>query len=107
MFAVASLLISITAFQVAAIRHKPGCDTDHSPKLTTEILAEFTVDDFKSDLVGDAMESDIGVAVFSAATSEALFGQFITGVVIDFDKCGINLPHIHPRATEIAMVLEG
>jgi hypothetical protein len=53
------------------------------------------------------MESDIGVAVFSAGTSEALFGQFISGVVVNFDKCGINLPHIHPRATEIAMVLEG
>ncbi len=27
-------------------------------------------------------------------------------MVINFDKCTINLPHVHPRATEMAMVLE-
>lgn len=53
------------------------------------------------------MDSENGVAAFNAGTSKALFDTFISGVVIDFDKCGINLPHIHPRATEIAMVLEG
>jgi quercetin dioxygenase-like cupin family protein len=70
-------------------------------------LADFGPEDYVFDLFDAADNSASGVAAFNAGTSKALFGTFISGVVINFDKCAINLPHVHPRATEIALVLEG
>ena len=32
----------------------------------------------------------------------ALEGQGISMVVVNLDPCGINLPHVHPRATEVS-----
>lgn len=56
---------------------------------------------------GGADASENGVYKINSGSDPALLGTFISAFVINFEKCGINLPHIHPRATEIGMVLEG
>ena len=47
------------------------------------------------------------MAAFTAGVSPALFDTFIASVLVDFNPCDINVPHIHPRATEVALVLDG
>eukprot|EP00752_Nemacystus_decipiens_P018324 g16440.t1 len=37
----------------------------------------------------------------------ALEGQGISMALVNLDACTINLPHIHPRATEMLYVIEG
>lgn len=85
------------------------CKNSDYPKyqLAIDRFNQFEAKDYIFDLEQGAGDSDNGVAAFTAGTSEALFGTFIAGVQINFEKCGINLPHTHPRATEIARVLDG
>ena len=47
------------------------------------------------------------MVAFNAAASPALFDTFISAVLVELNPCDINLPHTHPRATEVAMVLAG
>lgn len=99
--------VPLLAMAMAYLANAESECSSSSCMLTTERLAKFEAKDYIFDLKGAAMESESGSASFNAGTSSALFDTFISGVVIDFKKCGINLPHIHPRATEIAMVLKG
>jgi len=43
----------------------------------------------------------------TAANFAALIGHDIAMTVGFIEPCGINLPHIHPRATEINFIVEG
>jgi len=43
----------------------------------------------------------------NAATFPALIGQGLSMVIGLINPCGINLPHIHPRASELWYVIEG
>lgn len=106
-FVSAVVMTTLAQQAKAGYDHKDKEGSYPSLQLTTERLAKFEASDYTFDLQNAAKESDNGVAAFNAGFSEALFDTFISGVVINFEKCGINLPHIHPRATEIAMVLEG
>jgi len=37
----------------------------------------------------------------------SLAGEGVAMVIFHIDPCGINLPHVHPRATELFFVVEG
>ena len=76
-------------------------------QLENERRSQFETEDYVFDLEQALEQNDGQVAAFTAGASDALFGTFIAGVTVDFNPCDINLPHIHPRASEIALVLDG
>ncbi|CAM9829259.1 unnamed protein product, partial [Choristocarpus tenellus] len=63
----------------------------------------FEAKDFAFDLAGAPATVQPGAGSIRAVTVAnlpSLFGQGLAYALIDLEPCGINLPHIHPRATE-------
>ena len=85
---------------------QPVCNEDVF-QLENERRSEFVTEDYVFDIARALDQSDGQSVSFNAGVSPALFGTFISSVLIDFKPCYINLPHTHPRATEISLVLEG
>jgi oxalate decarboxylase/phosphoglucose isomerase-like protein (cupin superfamily) len=71
---------------------------------------KFQNSDFVFDLAG-SKPNVVGLAGTGrrASISElpSLSGIGISSVLFHIEACGINLPHIHPRATELFYVVEG
>ncbi|KAJ4970974.1 hypothetical protein NE237_004073 [Protea cynaroides] len=56
---------------------------------------------------GDFKESGFSAMSINSKAFPGLNTLGMSFVRADFDLGGINVPHFHPRATEVAMVLEG
>jgi len=80
---------------------------------TTELMRQQLLK--PSDYVFDFLHSKTGVTsgdggetvAATAANFPALIGHGVAMTVGLIGPCGINLPHIHPRATEINIIIEG
>ncbi|KAJ7023157.1 spherulin-1B precursor [Mycena alexandri] len=74
--------------------------------LTGEALRELTVFDFnnQSPAPGAKGGSILLATVDNFPILEALG---ISGAVSIFEPCGLNIPHLHPRASELLTVVEG
>ncbi|CAM9718574.1 unnamed protein product, partial [Phaeothamnion confervicola] len=64
--------------------------------------------DFVFDLAGSAGVTGEGgtLQTANAASFPALTGEGIAMVRIVLEPCGINIPHVHPRATELQIVID-
>jgi len=75
-----------------------------------QMRSKFNATDFKFNLAGSA-PNVVGLAGTGrrASVSElpSLKGVGISSVLFHIEPCGINLPHVHPRATELFYVVEG
>ncbi|KAJ7775355.1 spherulin-1B precursor [Mycena metata] len=74
--------------------------------LTGEALRELTVFDFnnQSPAPGAKGGSILLATIDNFPILEALG---ISGAVSIFEPCGLNIPHLHPRASELLTVIEG
>ncbi|CAM9517181.1 unnamed protein product [Phaeothamnion confervicola] len=65
-------------------------------------------DDFVFDLAGSAgVTGESGtLQTANAASFPALTGEGIAMARIVLEPCGINIPHVHPRATELQIVID-
>jgi oxalate decarboxylase/phosphoglucose isomerase-like protein (cupin superfamily) len=107
--------VNQTDFPVAKPKEQVP-DTEELVKLQTQVTE---LDRLKllqpDDFVFDFLHSVSGVSKGAggntvAATSKnfpALIGHDIAMTVGFIEPCGINLPHIHPRATEINFIVSG
>ncbi|CAM9823047.1 unnamed protein product [Ectocarpus sp. 4 AP-2014] len=70
----------------------------------------FNPEDFVFTLGGPESDAPVDGFQIRAATLgqiPALDGQGIAMALVNLDACTINLPHIHPRATEMLYVING
>ncbi|OVA06002.1 Germin [Macleaya cordata] len=91
---------------------KPGLNrssthfTDHPCKNSSEVTAnDFIFSGIKS--AGNFTETGISATSVTPTIFPGLNTLGLSFVRADLDVGGINAPHFHPRATEIALVLEG
>eukprot|EP00921_Rhytidocystis_pertsovi_P013518 GHVQ01021879.1.p1 GENE.GHVQ01021879.1~~GHVQ01021879.1.p1 ORF type:complete len:283 (+),score=45.51 GHVQ01021879.1:648-1496(+) len=71
---------------------------------------QFVAADFVFDLFGKAPDSNgMGGTIRAVNVNDlpSLKGQGVSYTLFRLEPCGINLPHIHPRATEIIALTEG
>ena len=64
----------------------------------------FNPEDFTFSLGGpepDAPGNGVQLRAVNLNQLPALEGQGISMALVNLDPCGINLPHVHPRATEV------
>lgn len=72
--------------------------------------SEFDEEDFVFDLAGaEPSSSGLGGEIRPLGVAElpSLAKQGVSYSLFNIDPCGINLPHVHPRATEILYVIKG
>ncbi|CAN0308541.1 unnamed protein product, partial [Ectocarpus sp. 8 AP-2014] len=70
----------------------------------------FNPEDFVFSLGGpepDALVEGFQIRFVNVNQLPALDGQGISMALVNLDPCAINLPHIHPRATEMLYVIKG
>ncbi|CAM9923033.1 unnamed protein product [Ectocarpus sp. 6 AP-2014] len=70
----------------------------------------FNPEDFVFSLGGpgpDALVDGFQIRFVNVNQLPALDGQGISMALVNLDPCAINLPHIHPRATEMLYVIKG
>eukprot|EP01023_Acetabularia_acetabulum_P014905 TRINITY_DN17249_c0_g1_i6.p1 TRINITY_DN17249_c0_g1~~TRINITY_DN17249_c0_g1_i6.p1 ORF type:complete len:200 (+),score=38.14 TRINITY_DN17249_c0_g1_i6:148-747(+) len=73
-----------------------------------QFRSNFEEKEFKFNLFGALEETPGGqVAALDVETLPSLQGSGISQSLFVIQPCGINLPHIHPRATEVQTVIEG
>eukprot|EP00921_Rhytidocystis_pertsovi_P001920 GHVQ01003257.1.p1 GENE.GHVQ01003257.1~~GHVQ01003257.1.p1 ORF type:complete len:277 (+),score=31.97 GHVQ01003257.1:976-1806(+) len=80
------------------------------PVTAVEQRDQFLPEEFVFDLFGRAPASNgYGGTIRPVFVGDlpSLKGQGVSYVLIRLEPCGINLPHVHPRATEIIAVIEG
>lgn len=71
---------------------------------------QFQPKDFVFDLLGSVPESISAAGTIQPLTVEglpSLAGQGVSYSLFSIEPCGINLPHSHPRATELLYVIDG
>lgn len=74
------------------------------------LRARFSAADFLYDV--DAAPSSVSgtagtVKPVDVETMPSLVGEGVSYSVFQIEPCGINLPHVHPRASEILYVING
>lgn len=70
--------------------------------------SKFNVEDFKIDLDNLKANEGSGGGLIRSLTVQnfpALQDEHISFTLVDMEPCGVNLPHTHPRATEIIYVI--
>lgn len=95
---------------VDCIDNPDNQDTGPDPNTTRGRRQQFNDKDFVFDLLGS-----VPAAITSAGTIQpldvgnlpSLAGQGLSYTLITIEPCGINLPHVHPRATELIYVIGG
>jgi len=97
------------AFAVCALAVSASFDPSQEAK---DIRAELFPDakDFKFNLAGaPASNNGVGAKIQggSQARFPALNGLGVSYTLFTIDPCGMNLPHVHPRATEIIYLIRG
>eukprot|EP00752_Nemacystus_decipiens_P001668 g1620.t1 len=90
---------------------------DYTPALTAQArVSMFNTEDFAYTLGGpeadnpnDPAEGSRGFQSRVANVNHipALEGHGVSMVLFNLEPCGINLPHVHPRATEMLYVIQG
>ena len=71
---------------------------------------QFSQMDFTFDLDGSKPDGSLkGGEIRTAFVNDmpSLSGEGVAYSLFDVEPCGINLPHVHPRATELLYVIEG
>ncbi|CAM9935250.1 unnamed protein product [Laminaria digitata] len=84
-------------------------------KATTPLTAQqqitaFDKEDFVFALGGpepDRLDDGVRLRAVTLSQLPALEGQGISMTLVNLGPCAINLPHIHPRATEMLYTIEG
>ena len=75
-----------------------------------EARSKFQNQDFVFDLAG-SQPATMGKAgtgqQVNVGNLPSLKGEGVSYTLFNIDPCGINLPHVHPRATEIFFVIAG
>lgn len=80
------------------------------PPSRLEFRKQFKAEDFVFDLNGTPSTSTGGggkIRANSVDNFPALSGEGISYSLFDVEPCGVNLPHVHPRATELLYVISG
>jgi len=85
-------------------------DDDIEPNTAIGRRQQFDKEDFVFDLLGS-----VPASITSAGTIQpvdvvnlpSLAGQGLSYSLFTIEPCGINLPHVHPRATELLYVIGG
>mmetsp|Transcript_19693 Transcript_19693/g.25959 ORF Transcript_19693/g.25959 Transcript_19693/m.25959 type:complete len:226 (-) Transcript_19693:53-730(-) len=70
---------------------------------------QFEEQDFVFDLKGEAVTPGEGgmAQPVEVNAMPALYGEKMAMTLFTIEPCGINLPHVHPRATEMIYVISG
>jgi len=63
--------------------------------------------DFENTTVGVSSSQGGRIILANAMTFPAVIGHGISMAIAELGPCGLNLPHIHPRATEINFIAQG
>lgn len=89
-------------------------NNNNNPRPSTptalSIRNQFSAKDFTFNLAAQSADSSgLGGTIrpLSVAQLPSLAGQGVSMTLFRLDPCGINLPHVHPRATEIIYVTKG
>lgn len=87
-----SLLINLVSSQVEETKAKE--------------ISNFVTKDFIFDLAKSKPAKTDGntIRVLTLALFPVLAHSGVTFALVELEPCGINLPHLHPRATEILFV---
>ena len=89
---------------------KPQAPTSQERLTAQGRRSRFNASDFKFNLAG-AVPDAVGTGGEGRRASvrelPSLEGIGISNVLFHIEPCGINLPHIHPRATELFYVVQG
>ncbi|CAM9889687.1 unnamed protein product [Chrysoparadoxa australica] len=75
---------------------------------TLAMRAQFDDEDFTLDLAGLDVTPQAGGTVQGGnlANWPALDGQGLSVALFNLEPCGINLPHVHPRASELVYAID-
>jgi len=92
-----------------------NCKTDDSWEKTEgtthlQRSQQFNPTDFVFDLLGstpNSVTNSGSIQVANVVKFRSLEGHGISTVLFNLEPCGINLPHIHLRATELLYVISG
>jgi len=87
-----------------------GWRKDADPNTALGRRQQFDKSDFVFDLLGSvpgAMTSAGTIQTLDVGNLPSLAGQGLSYALINIEPCGINLPHVHPRATELLYVISG
>lgn len=95
------------ALAVARASGPSSCRGGDAFQLEVERRSQFETTDYVFDLANELDSNGGQAAAFNAGVSPALFDTFISSAMLKFNPCDINVPHTHPRATEISLVLDG
>eukprot|EP00121_Abeoforma_whisleri_P017010 Awhi_evm1s15592 len=104
-------LIAVVAAVVSAQEATIGGERpDDVPRSFNQILGDFEPEDFRFDFRLVPVESmGIGglVQPLSLGNAPVLALGDVAITRFTLDPCGINLPHVHPRGTEIIFMFKG
>ena len=98
---------------VECFDNNPGGGTPQDPDASNTAIGrrqQFQAKDFVFDLQGSAPDSITPAGTIQALTVDklpSLAGQGVSYTLFNIEPCGINLPHSHPRATELIYVISG
>lgn len=84
--------------------------TGQSQDTKLEQRQVFAASDFLYDVAAAPSEASGSAGTIkpvSVSQMPALKGEGVSFTVFQIEPCGINLPHVHPRATEILYVING
>uniref|UniRef100_A0A7S3EC99 Cupin type-1 domain-containing protein n=1 Tax=Rhodosorus marinus TaxID=101924 RepID=A0A7S3EC99_9RHOD len=98
------LVLAVSALAVSAM-YDPSIEVRD---LRAELFPNAS--DFKFDLAGaPASDNGVGAKIQGGSQSRfpALNGLGVSYTLFTIDPCGMNLPHVHPRATELIYVIKG
>ena len=70
---------------------------------------QFKAMDFKFDLNNFSFDDEAGGTIkpLDVNNMPALQGEGISYSLFNIEPCGVNLPHVHPRASELLYVIKG
>lgn len=85
----------------------PSCVCQNNRQLEMEWRANYTAEDYTWDFLGELDASPTTFTRLFAGSRPALFDTFLFAVLVEVPSCHVNLPHTHPRGSEVALVWEG
>lgn len=86
------------------------CRTQIVPMTRQQFRNQFKAADFFFDLAGSSSRSSGRggtVRVVDQNSMPTLSGEGVSAQLFTAEPCAINLPHVHPRATEFLYLMEG
>eukprot|EP00188_Purpureofilum_apyrenoidigerum_P006303 Plantae.Rhodophyta-Purpureofilum_apyrenoidigerum.ctg9531.p1 GENE.Plantae.Rhodophyta-Purpureofilum_apyrenoidigerum.ctg9531~~Plantae.Rhodophyta-Purpureofilum_apyrenoidigerum.ctg9531.p1 ORF type:complete len:214 (-),score=36.55 Plantae.Rhodophyta-Purpureofilum_apyrenoidigerum.ctg9531:123-764(-) len=99
---VACALVAVLVTSVAA---------STTPKVLTALEKRMMIDesDFVIDIAASTPSMGVGLKSRSATVAQlpVLRGLGLSYVLLEYEPCGTNLPHVHPRGTEFLYMISG